>query len=216
MPKFSGILPGFLTNQNFWGWTCTLCNPIFYTTEFAVHSYPLIYPQRQVAKLASGLFYCWSLLRNNNVFSNVQRLTSSYGSRWLGACVCWTQTFWQVMHRNSGCQTRNQLGIPGEAESFLRGTQMFQTLSNTFFLSNSFLFFLNYVKHIFPGGTKHFVGGFATLVTDLVTALVIAVRHVGLYCVKRSMSACVAIENKFEKSECMLAYVYGSFNKQKN
>ena len=31
----------------------------------AVQSCPPICLQRQVAKVASGLFYCWSLLRNN-------------------------------------------------------------------------------------------------------------------------------------------------------
>jgi len=29
---------------------------------------------RQVAELASALFYCWSLLRNNNMATNLQRL----------------------------------------------------------------------------------------------------------------------------------------------
>jgi len=34
--------------------------------ELAVHSCPLLCLQWQVAKLASELFYCWSLLRNND------------------------------------------------------------------------------------------------------------------------------------------------------
>jgi len=32
------------------------------SAELAVYSCPVLCPQRQVAKLASGLFYCWSLL----------------------------------------------------------------------------------------------------------------------------------------------------------
>jgi len=37
--------------------------------------------QRWVAKVASGLFYCWSLLRNNTMATNLQRFTSYCGSR---------------------------------------------------------------------------------------------------------------------------------------
>ena len=32
-------------------------------------------------EVASGLFYCWSLLRNNNMATNLQRLTLYYGGR---------------------------------------------------------------------------------------------------------------------------------------
>jgi len=32
-----------------------------------------------VAKLSSRLFYCWSLLRSNNLATNLQRFTSVYG-----------------------------------------------------------------------------------------------------------------------------------------
>ena len=49
--------------------------------ELAVHSCPLLCLQRRVAKVASGLFCCWSLLRNNNMATNLQRFTSYYGSR---------------------------------------------------------------------------------------------------------------------------------------
>jgi len=35
--------------------------------------------QRQVVKLSSGLFYCRSLLRNNNMATSLQRFTSSSG-----------------------------------------------------------------------------------------------------------------------------------------
>jgi len=34
--------------------------------------------QGQVAKLASGMFYCWSLSCNNNMVTNLQMITSSY------------------------------------------------------------------------------------------------------------------------------------------
>ena len=39
---------------------------------------PLFCLQRQVPKLASWLFYCWSLLCNNNVATNLLMFTSSY------------------------------------------------------------------------------------------------------------------------------------------
>jgi len=45
--------------------------------------------QMQVAKLVSGLFDRYSLLRNNNVETNLQRF--SYGRRRFAACGCWTQ-----------------------------------------------------------------------------------------------------------------------------
>jgi len=44
-------------------------------------SCPILCLQRQFAKLASGLLYSWSLLRNNNTAINLQMLTSSYSSR---------------------------------------------------------------------------------------------------------------------------------------
>jgi len=37
--------------------------------------------QRRVAKVASGLFYCWSSLRNNTVATHLQRFTLNYVSR---------------------------------------------------------------------------------------------------------------------------------------
>ena len=42
--------------------------------------------QRQVAKLASGLLYSRSLLRNNNMAVNLQMFTLSYSSRRFAAC----------------------------------------------------------------------------------------------------------------------------------
>jgi len=47
---------------------------------------PLICLQRQVAKLASGLFYCWSSLCNNSMATNLLMFASSYYSRRFAAC----------------------------------------------------------------------------------------------------------------------------------
>jgi len=69
--------------------------------ELAVHSCPLLCLQRRIAKVVSGLFYCWYLLRNNNMATNLQRFTLYYGSRRFVARDCWTQTSWQVMQRGS-------------------------------------------------------------------------------------------------------------------
>jgi len=43
-------------------------------------------PAGQVAKLVSGLFYCWSLSCNNNMATNLQMFTSSYDIRRFVAC----------------------------------------------------------------------------------------------------------------------------------
>jgi len=42
--------------------------------------------QKEVAKLANGLFYCWPLLHTNNTELNLQTFTSSYSSRRFSAC----------------------------------------------------------------------------------------------------------------------------------
>jgi len=44
---------------------------VSFSDELAVHSSPLLCLQRWVAKVASGLFCCWSLLRNNNMATNL-------------------------------------------------------------------------------------------------------------------------------------------------
>jgi len=49
--------------------------------ELAVHPCPLLCLWKQVAKRASGLLYCWSLLRSSNMATNLQTFTSSYSSR---------------------------------------------------------------------------------------------------------------------------------------
>jgi len=60
-----------------------------------------LYLQRRFAKVASGLFCCWSLLHNNTVATNPQRFTLYYGSRRSVAWDCWTHISWQVMQRDS-------------------------------------------------------------------------------------------------------------------
>jgi len=55
--------------------------------EIAVRSCPLLRLQGQVANLASGLFYCSSLLRNNNTAINLRKFPSSYGRRCFSAWV---------------------------------------------------------------------------------------------------------------------------------
>ena len=49
--------------------------------KLAVHTCRLLYLQRRVAEVVSGLFYCWSLLRNNSMATNSQRFTLYYGGR---------------------------------------------------------------------------------------------------------------------------------------
>ena len=72
-----------------WHWHCTRASFTVLVScngEIAVRSYPLLWLPRQVAKLASGLFYGWSLLRNNNTAINLQTFTSSYCGRRFSAC----------------------------------------------------------------------------------------------------------------------------------
>jgi len=58
-------------------------------------------PAEVVANVASGLFYCWSLLRYNNTATNLQEFTLYCGSRRFVAWDCWTHTSWQAMQRDS-------------------------------------------------------------------------------------------------------------------
>jgi len=58
--------------------------------ELAVDSCPLLCLQVQVAKVTSGLCYCWSSLCNNNMETNLLFI-SSYDIRRFVACDCWTQ-----------------------------------------------------------------------------------------------------------------------------
>jgi len=58
-------------------------------------------PAEAGCKVTSGLFYCWSLLRNNNMATNLQRFTLYCGSRRFAAWHCWTQTSWHVMQWDS-------------------------------------------------------------------------------------------------------------------
>jgi len=102
----SDLLIWFLQWQFFVGMKLTL-------HKSRVHSYsvmqwwacsslmPIPCLQRRVAKVASGLFYCWSLLRNNTVATHLQRFTLNYVSRRFVAWDSWTHTSWQVMERAS-------------------------------------------------------------------------------------------------------------------
>jgi len=70
-------------------WHCTRARftvLMSYSDEIAVRSCPLLCLQMQVAKLASRLLYCWSLLRNNWLAMNIKMFTSSCGSRRSSAC----------------------------------------------------------------------------------------------------------------------------------
>ena len=57
--------------------------------KIAVHSCPLLCLQGQVAKFASGLFYCWSSLCNNNMATNLLMFTFSYDIRSVATSACW-------------------------------------------------------------------------------------------------------------------------------
>jgi len=74
--------------------------------KIAVHSCPLICLQGQVAKLAGRSFYCWSLLCNNNMATNLLIFPAIYDIRRFAACDCWSQTFWQAMQRDIDCSQR--------------------------------------------------------------------------------------------------------------
>ena len=74
-----------------WGWSRTavrmwLIHLICSNMQWWVHSFPFLWLQRKVAKLASGLLYYGSLLSNNNTTINPQTLTSSYSSRCFSTC----------------------------------------------------------------------------------------------------------------------------------
>jgi len=65
--------------------------------ELLIHSCPLLCLQRQVEKVASRLFYCWSLLHNNNMATNLQMFTLSYGSIRLQHVTAERRHLWQVL-----------------------------------------------------------------------------------------------------------------------
>jgi len=79
---------------------------------------------------------------------------------------------------DSGKQVRNQLGTPGVATSFLRGAQIFKTVSNSFQLCST---------HFFTGA-KNFVGGL--LPPGYGPG---GKPRIVVYCVKRSMSKSAAV-----------------------
>ena len=75
--------------------------------EITVRSCQFLHLQMQVAKLENGLFYCWSLLRNNNAAINLQTFTSSYGSRRFSACdQC---SSYEIQDRTEYGLTKNSL-----------------------------------------------------------------------------------------------------------
>ena len=82
--RSSAVLEIGTENQDFlanlkWFTILVLCSDVF-----AVHSCPLLCLQRQIAKLACRLFYCWTLLGNNNMAKNLLVFTSSYGGTVVG------------------------------------------------------------------------------------------------------------------------------------
>ena len=69
--------------------------------ELAVHTCLFLCLQRRIVKVSSWLFHGWSLLRNNNMATNLQRFTLYDGSRRFVAWDCWTHTSWQLMQQDS-------------------------------------------------------------------------------------------------------------------
>jgi len=57
--------------------------------ELVVHSCLLLCLQREVVKVARALFYCWSVLRNNTMATNLQRFTLCYDSSRFVASGSW-------------------------------------------------------------------------------------------------------------------------------
>jgi len=72
--------------------------------ELPIHSCSFLCLQRRVAKVVRGLFYCWSLLRNNTMATNLQgslHITVAGVLLEIVTWDCWTHTSWQVMQRVS-------------------------------------------------------------------------------------------------------------------
>jgi len=72
----------FHGGEKSWGKVVTARPPTRLVQVRSLH----LCPQRQVAKLASGLMYSWSLFRNNNTAMNLQMFASSYSGRRFAAC----------------------------------------------------------------------------------------------------------------------------------
>jgi len=83
----------------------------FHAVMSLQHSCPLFFLLIHVVKLTSGLFYDWSLLRNNNMVTNLRRFTSNNGRRRFAACACWPQTSWHVMQRDGVCWERKACSV---------------------------------------------------------------------------------------------------------
>jgi len=76
--------------------------------------------QRHVAKRACRLFYCWTLLRNNNMATNLDVFASSYGRRHFSACERWTEVMQGVVSSDSGDIRRGDYGPLGQNLHFCR------------------------------------------------------------------------------------------------
>jgi len=90
-----------------WHWHCTRTSSLFWCYAIMRLQFAhvrLLWLQRQVAKLSSGLFCCWSLLRNSTMAMNLQTITSSYGSRRFAACD--QGSHWGFFSRRSAFSSR--------------------------------------------------------------------------------------------------------------
>ena len=122
--------------------------------------------QGQVAKLASGLFYCWSSMCNNTMATNLLMFTSSYnivvlplvtvnGDIWPAGNAA-RQWLLIAVSGDVGerwhfplAKARNQLGTPGGAKYLSEGPNFFELCPIV----------SNYNQQIFPGRAKNFLGG---------------------------------------------------------
>jgi len=97
--------------------------PLLILYKSQVHSYSvmqwwacsslmsLLCLQRQVGKVASGLFYCWSFLRNNTVATNPQRFTIHFGRRRFVIC-CMRLLNVDILASNAARQWHADSGKP--------------------------------------------------------------------------------------------------------
>ena len=89
--------------------------------EIAFHSRPLLCLQRQVTKLASGLFDCWPLLGNNNMATNPQGLASSYSRERESLLAQTLNNFVQIKAKALGHRKKllNRLSRRAPLDSFM-------------------------------------------------------------------------------------------------
>jgi len=85
LPNRHGAGPNAVASAS--GRPCSHCTEARFTIlvscsdELAVHWCPLVFLQRLVGKPASGLYHRWSLLRNDDMATNLHRFTSNNGRR---------------------------------------------------------------------------------------------------------------------------------------